>query len=157
MAEGNRPARLPPRWFIVTFWRVHRTLNKISGGRRFLWKPGGKRGWGALRLTTVGRRSGQERAVILGYLEDGPDLVVLAMNGWGPAEPAWWLNLQAHPSALARLPGQPEQRVVAHAAEGAERERLWERWREVDEGLDEYAARRPSPTAVVVLSPEAAA
>ena len=26
---------------------------------------------GALRLTTIGRKSGQERSVIIGYLEDG--------------------------------------------------------------------------------------
>ena len=32
---------------------------------------------------------------MLGYVEDGPNLVTLAMNGWDPAEPAWWLNLQA--------------------------------------------------------------
>ena len=35
----------------------------------------------------------------------------------------------------------------------AERERLWARWAEVDEGLDDYAARRSRPTAVVVLEP----
>jgi hypothetical protein len=50
--------------------------------RRFLWITSNKRGWGALRLTTVGRKSGQERNVIIGYLEDGPDLVTLAMNGF---------------------------------------------------------------------------
>lgn len=31
----------------------------------------------------------------------------------------------------------------------------WGRWREVDEGLDELAARRPTETAVVILSPRA--
>ena len=36
-----------------------------------------------MRLTTVGRRSGQERKAILGYFEDGPNLVTMAMNGWG--------------------------------------------------------------------------
>ena len=111
MAERNRPARLPPRWFIVTFWKVHRGLNRMTGGRRFLWGTGGKRGWGALSLTTIGRRTGQERVVILGYLEDGPDLVVMAMNGWGPGEPAWWLNLQAHPHVTARLSGGRELQV----------------------------------------------
>jgi deazaflavin-dependent oxidoreductase (nitroreductase family) len=157
MAESSNPARLPPRWFVVTFWKVHRALNRMTRGRRFLWGTGGKRGWGALSLTTTGRRSGQDRLVILGYLEDGPDLVVMAMNGWGPGEPAWWLNLQAEPHATARLTGHRELRVVAHAAQGADRDRLWQRWREVDKGLDAYAARRGTPTAVVVLSPDVAA
>jgi hypothetical protein len=31
-----------------------------------------------MRLTTVGRRSGEERTTILGYFEDGPNLVTLA-------------------------------------------------------------------------------
>ncbi|MGZ4756705.1 MAG: nitroreductase/quinone reductase family protein, partial [Acidimicrobiia bacterium] len=60
-------------------WRVQRALYKLSGGR-FLWTTSNKRGWGALRLTTVGRKSGRERNVIVGYVEDGPNLVVLAMN-----------------------------------------------------------------------------
>ena len=89
---------------------------------------------------------------MLGYLEDGPDLVVLAMNGWGEGEPAWWLNLQAHPSATVHLPGSPARQVTAHAAEGVERERLWDLWRTVTPELDGYAALRSTPTAVVVLS-----
>jgi F420H(2)-dependent quinone reductase len=57
---------------------------------------------GALRLTTVGRRTGRSRQVVVGYFEDGPNLITMAMNGWGATEPAWWLNLQAHPEAIAR-------------------------------------------------------
>jgi deazaflavin-dependent oxidoreductase (nitroreductase family) len=105
-----------------------------------------------MRLTTTGRRSGLERSVILGYYEDGPNLVTMAMNGWGAAEPAWWLNLQANPEATAEVPGG-RRRVRGRAAEGDERERLWARWRELDDNLDAYATLRPSPTAVVVLEP----
>lgn len=149
----TQPVRLPPRWFIKTFWKGHRAWYRITRGHRGLWTPSSRRGWGALRLSVVGRRSGRERAVMLGYLEDGPDLVVLAMNGWGEGEPAWWLNLQAHPAATVHLAGSPPRHVSAHAAEGAERERLWTLWRTVDANLDEYAERRSTPTAVVVLAP----
>ena len=80
-------ARVPPRWFAVIFWHVHRRIVRASRGRKGLWpaRPGK---WGALRLTTTGRRSGEPRSVILGYYEDGPNLVSMAMNGWGAAEPA---------------------------------------------------------------------
>jgi deazaflavin-dependent oxidoreductase (nitroreductase family) len=105
-----------------------------------------------MRLTTVGRRSGLERSVILGYLEDGPNLVTLAMNGWGEGEPAWWLNLQAHPQAQVRL-ADGTRAVRAHAATGSERDRLWERWRALEGDLDGYARRRSTETAVVVLEP----
>ena len=156
--EGRRrrKGRLPPRWFVVTFWHVHRLIVRASRGRTGLWRPRlGK--WGALRLTTTGRRSGEPRSVILGYYEDGPNLVSMAMNGWGKAEPAWWLNLQAHGEAVVQLAGGHRREVTGRAATDGERERLWQRWRELDKNLDDYAARRPQDTAVVVLEPRASA
>jgi deazaflavin-dependent oxidoreductase (nitroreductase family) len=107
-----------------------------------------------MRLTSMGRRSGKERQAILGYYEDGPNLVTLAMNGWGEAEPAWWLNLQAHPDATVELK-DGTRRVIARAAAGDERERLWSRWRDLEHDLDSYATRRSGETAVVVLEPRA--
>jgi deazaflavin-dependent oxidoreductase (nitroreductase family) len=149
-AQDRKP-RLPPRWFVVTFWHLHRGIYRLTRGRVGLWAPRAGR-WGALRLTTTGRRSGQPRSVIVGYFEDGRDLVSLAMNGWGAGEPAWWLNLQAHPDAVVEVRGARRE-VRGRAAVGEERERLWQRWREIDKNLDGYARRRPSETAVVVLEP----
>lgn len=148
------PPRLPPRWFIRLAWFTHRRLYRLTGGRLGLWRPK-PNGWGTLRLTTTGRRSGQERSVMLGYFEDGPNVVTLAMNGWGEGEPAWWLNLQAQPAARAELVGE-SRLVTGREATGEERERLWNRWREIDDNLDGYAARRPQQTAVVVLEPRTA-
>jgi hypothetical protein len=91
--------------------------------------------------------------VIIGYLEDGPNLISMAMNGWGAGEPAWWLNLQAHPEAVVELAGGIRREVVGRAAVGQEREQLWQRWRELDERLDGFAALRAHETAVVVLEP----
>lgn len=143
---------LPPRWFIKAFWRAHRRVVRASGGRRGLWPPRpGK--YGVLRLTTTGRRSGEPRSVLIGYYEDGPDLVSMAMNGWGAAEPAWWLNLQAEPRAVVELSGGDRREVIGRAAVGEDRERLWQRWHEIDKNLDGYASRRPRETAVVVLEP----
>lgn len=153
--QAGRSPRVPPRWFVLTAWRVHRALYRVSGGR-FLWTPSNKRGWGALRLTTTGRRSGQERSVILGYLEDGPNLVTLAMNGWGEGHPAWWLNLADQPDAVVRLTGQPARPVRGREAVGAERDRLWRLWSAVDGNLDGYVTSRSTPTPVVVLEPRPA-
>jgi deazaflavin-dependent oxidoreductase (nitroreductase family) len=105
---------------------VHRAYFRITGGRRGLWKPRPGR-WGTLRLTTVGRRSGRERVAIVGYYEDGPDLVTMAMNGWAEPEPARRLNLQAHPDASVEL--KDETRAVhGCAAEDEEGARVWARW-----------------------------
>ena len=90
---------------------------------------------------------------MVGYFTDGPNLVTMAMNGWGEAEPAWWLNLQANPDATV-LTRDGQIHVRARAALGEERDRLWARWRETNEKLDGYAARRSGETAVVVLEPQ---
>ena len=150
-ATRNRPPRLPPRWFIVLAWHGHRALVRVTRGRLGLWRPKPD-GWGALRLTTTGRRTGRPRPVVLGYFEDGRNLVIMAMNGWGAAEPAWWLNLQAHPDATAQT-CDGARPVRARRAQGGEREQLWSRWAGIDKNLDAYAALRPAETAVVVLEP----
>jgi len=105
-----------------------------------------------MRLTTIGRRSGQERSVMPGYFEDGPNLVTMAMNGWDEGEPLWWLNLVAEPNAEAETV-DGSLLVTGRAAHGDERERLWNRWRQIDKNLDAYAGRRSGETAVVVLEP----
>jgi deazaflavin-dependent oxidoreductase (nitroreductase family) len=126
-------------------------MYRFTGGRFGLRRARGNR-WGMLRVTTIGRRTGRERSVILGYIEHGPDLVTMAMNGWAAPEPAWWLNLQAHPEVMVQL-ADGSRAVRARAAEGDERARLWAAWRELDPQLDGYAALRSSETAVVVLEP----
>ena len=151
MTDPQPKASLPPNWFIRSAWVVHRAIYRATGGRRGLWAPAAKK-WGTLQLTTVGRKSGLVRRAIVGYFEDGEDLVTLAMNGWMAADPAWWLNLQAHPEATITMK-DGVRRIRGRAATGAERERLWARWRDHGEKLDVWASRRPSETAVVILSP----
>lgn len=145
---------LPPRWFIRLAWRIHRTLYRITGGRFGLRRPNEKT-YGLMRVITTGRKSGAERPVMLGYFEDGPNLVTMAMNGWGAPEPAWWLNVQANPEVTIDLVGENRQ-STGRAASGSERERLWALWQQIDRNLDAYAAMRPTETAVVVFEPRPA-
>ncbi|MGI9595835.1 MAG: nitroreductase/quinone reductase family protein [Acidimicrobiales bacterium] len=141
---------LPPRWFVRPAWKTHKALYRWSGARFGLRVPRSDR-YGLAHLTTTGRRSGVERGVMIGYYEDGDSVVTMAMNGWGAPEPAWWLNLQAQPEATLALAGGTTIAVVGRRAVGEERDRLWEHWRQLDEGIDGFAARRPTETAVVVL------
>lgn len=150
----HAPPRIPPRWFVRTAWVVHRALYRVTGGRLGLSRP--KPGsFGMLRLHTIGRRSGRERAVILGYYEDGANLVTLAMNGWGEPPPAWWLNLLARPEATVDLV-DGTRAVWAREAHGSERERLWAGFGEYSSestDLDALAGLRSRETPVVVLEP----
>ena len=150
--EPSRP--LPPRWFIRSFWAMHRGVLSVTRGRLGLRRARPDR-WGMLRLRTVGRRSGAERIAVLGYLEDGPNLITLAMNGWATPEPAWWLNLQADGRATVDLPGG-SRAVTGRRATDEERPRLWAKWVGLGEGTDTYAALRSGETAVVVLEPRVA-
>ena len=149
--EPKRAPSLQPRWFIRSFWVVQRAVYAVTRGRFGLRTATADR-WGMMRLRTVGRRSGEERKAILGYFEDGPDLVTMAMNGWADPEPAWWLNLQAQPDVTVDLPGG-SRAVHARAADPNERPRLWARWAAYDKDLDGYAAMRSRETAVVILEP----
>ena len=96
---------------------------------------------------------------MVGYYEDGANLVTLAMNGWADTDPAWWLNLQAHPGATVHL-ANGSRAVRGRAAAGEERERLWAGFRDYPgwgDNIDALAARRSTETAVVVLEPRISA
>lgn len=149
--------KLPPRWFVRSAWVAHRGLLRLTGDRVGMSVPQRGARFGMLRLHTTGRRSGRRRSVVLGYIEDGNRLVTLAMNGWDPADPAWWLNLQADPEATADLVGG-SRRVTAHRATGPERDRLWTALHDYTGygDLDGFAARRGREPAVVVLAPAVA-
>lgn len=151
MADDDTPF-LPPRWVVRFAWRVHKALYRFSGGR-FGLREATVETEGLAELTTVGRRSGQQRSVMIAFFEDGDDYVTMAMNGWDVADPAWWLNLQANEQAkLVLTDGTID--VVGRAAElGEEHDRLWERWREMDHNVDKFAKRRTDGTPVVILSP----
>lgn len=151
MSTSPKP---PPRWFVRSAWLAHKALLRVTADRVGLSAPtpGGR--FGMLRLHTTGRRSGRPRAVIVGYIRDGDRFVTLAMNGWDAADPAWWLNLQAHPRATVDLGGESRE-VTAHRASGAERDRLWSALHDYQGygDLDGLAAHRGRDTAIVVLTP----
>jgi len=152
-AARQRTPKLPPRLFVRVAWVVHRAIYRFTRGRRGLWRPKAD-AFGTMRLNTIGRRSGQPRVAIVGYYEDGPNLVTLAMNGWADGEPAWWLNLQAQPDTLVELKDGPRA-VRGRAAVGEERDRLWAGWHRFSDNYDAWAAMRSRTTAVVVLEPRA--
>ncbi len=154
-AAQEQAPKFQPRLSVRIAWVGHRALYRFSGRRIGLSRPkaGGK--FGMMRLTTVGRRSGQSREAIISYFEDGPNLVTLAMNGWADTEPAWWLNLQAQPDTTVDVP-DGSRPVRARVATGEERGRLWATVRDYPgwgADIDALASGRARETAVVVLEP----
>lgn len=76
-----------------------------------------------LLLTTTGARSGQPRTTVVGYGMDGGDYVAVASNNGAHAHPAWYVNLQATPTATVEV-GAEKFEVRSRTASPQERERL---------------------------------
>ena len=128
--------------------RPSRTIPRHGRPVRALAAEAGK--WGTMRLLTVGRKTGKEREAIVAYFEDGPNIVTMAMNGWGEGEPAWWLNLLHHPDAEIELKGEGRTRTHPRPPATGERTRPpLGGWRAYTPHLDAYATKRPTETAVV--------
>ena len=81
-AGREQTATIPPRLFVRTAWVLHRALYRFTGGRIGLRPPRAGARFGMLRLNTLGRRSGQPRVAIVGYYEDGPNLVTLGRRAF---------------------------------------------------------------------------
>ncbi|RFU37791.1 nitroreductase family deazaflavin-dependent oxidoreductase [Actinomadura logoneensis] len=103
-----------------------------------------------LLLTTVGRKSGQERTTPLIYQEDGDDYVVVASKGGADDHPLWYKNLEADPQVKVQVRGD---RFTARArtATPEERPRLWKKMVAVWPDYDEYTRKTDREIPVVVL------
>ena len=113
---------MPGDGFLKAMNGVHKGLLRFSGGRL---------GWTAadmpvLELTTIGRRSGQPRSVMLtSPHRDGDRIVIVASKGGEDTHPAWLLNLRENPQVTVSMKGAPGVAMIARVASPEERERLW--------------------------------
>jgi deazaflavin-dependent oxidoreductase (nitroreductase family) len=142
---------IPPRWVFRIGWAFHKALFAASGGRLGAERArDGKPG--TLFLTSTGRKSGQVRRNALFYLDDGPNLIVVASNAGAEVDPSWWLNLQAQPDAEVEI-GVDRRPVRARAATAEERARLWPRVVAASPGYDEYRRMTSREIPLVLLEP----
>ncbi|HYC55591.1 MAG TPA: nitroreductase family deazaflavin-dependent oxidoreductase [Candidatus Binatia bacterium] len=106
-----------------------------------------------LLLTTRGRKSGELRSCPLTYFEDDGRYVLIASNGGNDRHPAWYLNLQADPSATVEI-GSDTKDVTASTAVGEERQRLWKAAVDMNPQYGVYEGITARQIPVVVLSPK---
>jgi F420H(2)-dependent quinone reductase len=140
-----------PRWALRTIWTLHRAGYALSGGRLGL-RSATPEALGTLELRTLGRRTGDERAVMLFYLPQGEGFAVVASNAGATYAPAWWLNLQAHPDATVAVPGRTLG-VRAREAGHHERTELWDRFVERLADYRRYAEQAERDIPIVILEP----
>src|SRR5687767_6730493 len=76
--------------------RVQAALVRRSGGR---WRRSRLMAAGqpVLALTTTGRRSGEPRTTMVAYMRHANGYASAGLNLGSPRDPAWALNLKAHP------------------------------------------------------------
>jgi deazaflavin-dependent oxidoreductase (nitroreductase family) len=113
---------MPSDFVLKTMNAVHRAVLKVTGNR--IGASFG--GMQSLELTTIGRKSGEPRSVMLTVpLQEGDTYVVVASRGGDDHHPAWFLNLSENPAVEVQLVGKPKQKMQAHVATAEERARMW--------------------------------
>lgn len=138
------------RWIAKTFAaRVDPALYKLSGGR---FTSTGPLTIPQLTLTSIGRKSGKERTVQLGYTADGDDVLIVASNFGGANHPAWSYNLDANPDARILL-GSEERDVLATRLTDSEKAILWPKIAETIPQMKSYVKRTDRNIKVYRLSP----
>lgn len=123
-----------------------RVYRETEGKRGYEW-----RGTTILLLTTVGRKSGEQRTTPLIHRTDGGHWIVVASKGGAPEHPSWYENLLADADATIQVKGERID-VRASTAGGDERARLWSLMAEVWPAYDEYQARTDREIPVVVFA-----
>lgn len=106
-----------------------------------------------LILTTKGARSGEIRETPLGFVTDGPNHAVIALNLGAPSHPAWFHNLVVNPEVEFEVPGQ-KHRAMARLAEGDEHERLHAAFGQRITDLAGYEGKTSRKIPIVVLEPK---
>ncbi|MDP9118176.1 MAG: nitroreductase family deazaflavin-dependent oxidoreductase [Actinomycetota bacterium] len=143
---------MPSDFALKTMNTVHRALMKVTAGRAG-WSFSGMP---ALELTTIGRKTGQPRSVMLtAPVVEGSTLVIVASRGGDDISPAWFHNLQANPAVTVTLQGKPPQTMTARVADTAERARLWPLITKDHQNYAGYQKKTAREIPVVLLEPTA--
>lgn len=103
---------------------AHRALLRFSFGRmgtEYFGMP-------ALELTTIGRKSGRPRSVMLtAPIVDGTDYIIVASRAGDPTNPAWYHNLRDNPAVEVAFRNGPRKPMTARVLPPEERAPLWPR------------------------------
>ena len=141
---------MPSDLVLKTMNTVHRTLLKVSGCHL---------GWDAgkmpvVELTTIGRKSGQPRTVMLtSPVRDGDAIVIVASRGGDDTHPAWFLNLRDNANVEVAMKGQPKHPMHARVASPDERARLWPLVTSNQPRYGEYQKKTDREIPLVLLEP----
>lgn len=145
---------MPSDAVLKTMNTVHRAMLKLTFGK-FGWHVAGM---DALELTTVGRKSGQPRSVMLtSPLVEGDTIVIVASRGGDDIHPAWFHNLTANPEVQVSFRGGPKRTMIARVADADERARMWPLITSKYKNYAGYQQKTSREIPLVLLTPASAA
>ena len=133
-----------------------KTLNRIHGAAIAI--SGGKLGWtGAkmpvLELTTIGRKTGQPRSVLLtAPWQEGDRMAIIASAGGNDNHPAWLLNLRDNSSVAVRT-SDDTKKMTARILSGDERVEIWNAATSKFKHYANYETKTEREIPVVLLEP----
>ena len=141
---------MPSDFQLKTMNAVHRVVLKLSFGHL---------GWNAsnmpvLELTTIGRKSGQPRSVMLtSPVQEGSTIVIVASRGGDDQHPAWFLNLRDNPDVEVTMKGE-KRAMRADVADADERARLWPLVTKDHKNYAGYQTKTDREIPLVLLQPK---
>ena len=112
----------------------------------------GPSGLPTLLLTTLGRKSGEQRTVALVFLQHGEDMVIVASLAGYDHNPAWYLNISVNPKCWVQL-DRRKMSAVARNATDKERKELWPKLTALLPLWEHFQKQTDRPFPIVILSP----
>jgi deazaflavin-dependent oxidoreductase (nitroreductase family) len=141
---------MPSDFALKAMNALHRAVMTVSFG---------KLGWQAgtmpvVELTTIGRKSGQPRTVLLtSPYQEGDSVVVVASRGGDDQHPAWFVNLRDNPNVEVAMGGKAKKPMLATVASAEERARLWPLVIKDHKNYAGYQTKTDREIPLVLLSP----
>jgi deazaflavin-dependent oxidoreductase (nitroreductase family) len=124
------------------------SLYRLTNGR----VGGHVAGLQVLLLTTIGRKSGEERTTPLGYFIREGNYIITASNAGRNANPAWFHNLRANPHVKIEIKNQHID-AEAHVAPPEKRASLWSTLIALSPWYANYSKKTNREIPMVILHP----
>jgi deazaflavin-dependent oxidoreductase (nitroreductase family) len=138
---------MPSRTTMRIQWKLHKLVWNLSGGRL-----GGRVvGMPVLELVTIGQRSGQQRHVLLTYVDEPSGPVVFGTNAGLDQDPAWVVNLRHAGALRMRTKGRWREVNPVEVVEEHERSQLWSKAVAVNKGYEDHLRTLTRPVPIIRL------
>jgi deazaflavin-dependent oxidoreductase (nitroreductase family) len=152
--SGTRGTRMPggPIFRALTKPYMNREMKRLKNPdateqHRFMGFP-------VAVLTTVGAKTGQERAHVLGAFPDGHDAwLIIASKGGAATHPHWFVNIAKNPDKVWLQVANRNIRVHVESLQGKEREDAYARVAAVAKNYAGYPKKTDREIPVLRLTP----